>query len=220
MHTYYFVRHAESEANDKNILAGQMDFALSARGLEDAQHIAEKFLGLVRIDHIISSPLKRAMQTASAFSRRYALDIVTSDFLKEQNLGIYSGMTYDALKTAKGYEHDRTKRWEWIPENGESYKMLAERVKLFFAWLDAMEANSAKCATTPKATVAKKSTLIVTHAVTMRLIRGLLENTLPHYPETIAQNGEIWKVEYEKIGVTHHVESLFFDPESTRKHGE
>lgn len=219
MHTYYFIRHAESEANDKNILAGQMDFALSARGLNDARHIAEKFSGSVRIDRIISSPLKRAMQTASAFSRRYALDIETSDFLKEQNLGIFSGMTYDALKTAKGYEHDRTKRWEWIPEGGESYKMIAERVKRFFAWLDAMEASSVNGATTP-AIASVKSTLIVTHAVTMRLIRGLLENTLPKYPETIAQNGEIWKVEYEKIGVPHHIESLFFDPESIRKHGE
>lgn len=50
--------------------------------------------------------------------------------------------------------------------------------------------------------------LIVTHAVTFRLIRAVLENTLPEYPESFPNNGEIWKVNFKGSGKHHSIESL------------
>jgi 2,3-bisphosphoglycerate-dependent phosphoglycerate mutase/probable phosphoglycerate mutase len=44
----------------------------------------------------------------------------------------------------------------------------------------------------------------------MRLIRAVLENTLPRYPEAIADNGEIWQVDYSEQGQKHAIKSLLF----------
>ena len=52
--------------------------------------------------------------------------------------------------------------------------------------------------------------LIVTHAVTLRIIKGMLEDTLPVYPKKIANNGEIWMVEFKGLGNKHAVKSLFY----------
>ncbi len=51
--------------------------------------------------------------------------------------------------------------------------------------------------------------LLVTHAVTLRMIMATLEQTLPDYPHEIAKNGEIWKLRFTGIGKIHQVESIF-----------
>ena len=53
--------------------------------------------------------------------------------------------------------------------------------------------------------------LFITHAVTMRLIRAILEQTLPKYPERIAKNGEIWKMGFVGYGKIRRIESLFLE---------
>jgi len=40
----YIIRHAESEANTRNILAGRLDVPLSERGLRDADALAGAFI--------------------------------------------------------------------------------------------------------------------------------------------------------------------------------
>jgi broad specificity phosphatase PhoE len=91
--------------------------------------------------------------------------------------------------------HDRSKRWRWIPEGGgESYEMIANRLVPFFQSLESLEGDSI---------------LFVTHAVTLRLIKATLEQTLPDYPLNIAKNGEIWKVEFTGLGNIHEIDSIF-----------
>ncbi|MDC7241319.1 MAG: histidine phosphatase family protein, partial [Spirochaetales bacterium] len=83
---------------------------------------------------------------------------------------------------------------DWIPEGGgESYAMIADRVKSFFSSFDPED---------------DRNVLVVTHAVTFRLIRAVLENTLPLYPESFPNNGEIWKVDFRGVGKRHEIESL------------
>jgi broad specificity phosphatase PhoE len=191
MSQLYFMRHAESEANQKNILASQIDFPLSDTGKKQAEKIAEVFFKTFAVDIIIASPLLRAYQTATFFTKkRKKLVIKKNNALIEQNLGIFSGMTYEELDTRDDYCHDRSQRWDWIPEGGgESYRMIANRVLLFFKEIEKNYPT--------------ERILIVTHAVTMRLIRAVLENTLPSYPLKIPANGEIWEVEFHKSGKTH-----------------
>lgn len=205
--TLYFVRHAESEANLEQRLASQMDVELSDRGHRQAEALARRLSDRVDLDGIVSSPLRRAQQTAHAFSSRYGLPVVTRDELTEQHLGRYSGMTYDQIAREPDYCHDRLARWQWVPEGGgESYQMIAKRVLPFFQWLDAGDTSD--------------RLLVVTHAVTMRIIRAYLENTLPRYPEEIAGNGEVWQVEYQGIGVPHRIETLMIPEAVAIEHGE
>jgi broad specificity phosphatase PhoE len=194
MKTLLFMRHAESEANARDVLASQLNFPLSQKGHLDAIRISEELLESENIDRIICSPLLRAIQTAAPFASAYRVDIKSHTFLLEQHLGEYSGLTYADLDSAPGYMHDRGQRWTWIPNGGgESYQMIAQRVEGFFKQLDDKP----------------ETVLIVTHAVTMRLIRACLENTLPDYPHEIANNGEIWKVSFKELGEVHHIESIF-----------
>ncbi len=68
------------------------------------------------------------------------------------------------------------------------------RLKLFFKSLQSLEG---------------KSILFVTHAVTLRIVKAILEQTLPDYPREIARNGEIWKLQFTGLGNIHAVGSFF-----------
>ena len=192
----YFIRHAESEANKNRILASQLPFPLTPAGREESAAIALELKETVRINRIISSPLLRAMETAEPFSAAFKVPIETDDRLSEQNLGIFSGMTYDEVKKHPDYEQDSLKRWNWVPAGGgESYEMIARRVRGFLSDFEKNGTGDVNC-------------LVVTHAVVFRLIRGVLENTLPVYPKAFPNNGEIWKVDFSKPGKTHPIESI------------
>lgn len=192
----YFIRHAESMANVGDVLAGQMDYPLSPKGMADAAAVAHQFCPATpRLTRILSSPLLRARQTAEPFARLSGVPVSVDGRLTEQHLGRFSGLTYTQLKTDPGYMHDRAKRWDWVPDGGgESYRMIAERVTGFLRALQPAPQEG--------------ETLIVTHAVAMRLIHAVLTRTLPAYPDRIAGNGEIWSVDFHPGEGAHRVEQV------------
>jgi broad specificity phosphatase PhoE len=196
MKTLYFVRHAESEANVLNILGGQSDFALSDRGRADAALLAERFTARYGADLIVSSPLRRARETAEPFSIRLGLEVAPDPALMEQNMGVFSGLSYAEAEADPRYERDRTKRWDWTPPGGESYRAMADRIRPFFATVDKLADGT--------------RLLCFTHAVTLRIVIGLLEDTLPAYPTSLTRNGEILAVEYTGLGKTHAVVSQYY----------
>lgn len=195
MKTIYFIRHAQSEANLNDILASRQDFPLTEKGLADAAAIAAEFKSIATLDRIICSPLIRAQQTAEPIAEAFGLKVETDERIIEQDLGVFAGMTYADLEDRPDYMHERSKRWNWVPDGGgESYEMIALRLEPFFQSLETMEGESI---------------LFVTHAVTLRLIKAHLEQTLPEYPHAIAKNGEIWKTQFIGLGNKHEVESIF-----------
>ena len=195
MKTIYFIRHAQSEANLQDILASRQDFPLTEKGRADAEAIAAELKEIASLDRIVCSPLLRAQQTAEPIAKAFGLTVETDERITEQELGVFAGLTYAELDARDDYMHDRTQRWEWVPEGGgESYEMIAQRLEPFFQSLEIMEGDSI---------------LFVTHAVTMRMIKATLEETLPVYPREIAKNGEIWKINFTGFGDTHEVESIF-----------
>ncbi len=195
MKTLYFIRHAESEANKKRILGSRLPSPLTDAGKRDSERIAAELKQLADIDCIVSSPLKRAVQTAESFSAVFNLDIRLDDRITEHELGIFSGMSYDEVKTHPDYENDTLKRWNWQPEGGESYSMIADRVVDFLNGI-----NNYKDA---------ENILVVTHAVSLRMILAALKNTLPDYPKDFPNNGEILKVRFSGLGKVYETESIF-----------
>lgn len=202
MKTLYFIRHAQSEANVNAILASQLDFPLSEVGRKDAIQIAMKLPKIANIDCIISSPLIRAMETASPIGKQFNIPIETDERIIEQDLGIFSGMSYKELEHRDDYMHDRSSRWNWEPKGGESYEMVSARVASFFRGLDEMDFQSILC---------------VTHAVTMRLIKAQLQKTLPKYPLALAQNGEMWKCEWNGFNTAGGITSFFLNDKRESK---
>ena len=87
------LRHGESEANAKNILAGQCDFPLTEKGLKQAQEVASYLLTHEQIDHIWSSDLSRAVLTAEPSAAMMELSIHTDPRLREIDTGVWAGLT-------------------------------------------------------------------------------------------------------------------------------
>jgi len=198
MTTLFLIRHAESVANAANLLAGRKDFPLTAAGKSDAAALAEDFASSRTVDAIWCSPLLRAQQTAAPFVVACDAPLRLDERLQEQNLGRFSGLSYPEVEADPAYCRQRNARWDWVPDGGgESYRMIADRVESFL--LELRE----RCVSEQLQQV-----LLVTHAVTLRLFRACLENTLPRYPETIAGNGEVWSALLTPDGVPSVVETV------------
>jgi broad specificity phosphatase PhoE len=176
----FFVRHGQAVSNASGILAGQQEYDLTAHGHDQAQQAArflQQYIG--HIDVLYSSPQTRTIQTAQPFAQLFDLPIMTDDALKEQDWGIFAGKTYEELKHTPGFEHPKHGNWQWQPAMGESYATVHARVQPFLQHLvDSLPAHS--------------HVVCVTHGGTMRIIRGIIQSTVPHYTYPVPGNTEIW----------------------------
>jgi len=110
----YFVRHGESEANAKRLFAGRWDVPLTETGRSQANQAGKEAKSL-DIDLIVSSPLKRASQTAEIIASEigYPKDkIVYSDLFMERDYGSMQGQPWDGANvinfdTVLGAEKER-----------------------------------------------------------------------------------------------------------------
>jgi broad specificity phosphatase PhoE len=67
----YVVRHGETAVNVAGLLLGRADAPLTERGIEQARSLAA---ALPAPDRLVSSPLRRARDTAAAFGRPVEVD--------------------------------------------------------------------------------------------------------------------------------------------------
>ena len=86
------VRHGESVGNAAGVLQGRLDYGLSERGLLQAKLTADRLQAepLVRL---ISSPLKRAAETADFVASAAALPVEFDEALAEYDIGEGAGLT-------------------------------------------------------------------------------------------------------------------------------
>ncbi len=197
----YFVRHCEAVSNVQQILAGQMEFPLTEQGLQQAQLIAENFYKKIQhIDSIYVSSQLRTRQTAQPFAHLFNVQPISDERLKEQDWGKFCGKTYQELRSDPQFHHPKTQDWSFKPEGGEGYADVYQRVMDFFSTLQQLPSQS--------------SVLCVTHGGTMRIIRGILEQTAPHsYSPDVPSNGEIWHIESFQPGRKHHIDIWHFGPQ-------
>ena len=108
-----FVRHGQTDANASSKSGGSQT-ELNQKGIEQAKEVALELKG-VDIDAIISSPLKRAYQTAEIINEYHNKPIAVDDRLRELQTGAYVDMEtwnrlfdFDTTETLKGGEslHD------------------------------------------------------------------------------------------------------------------
>lgn len=121
---FYFVRHGESLWNVENKICGATDIDLTEKGFQQAEQAAENILRQeLKIDMILSSPLKRAYHTAQVISERTGIPLKTEPRLTEQNFGKWEG-------TARDGEDFRIAKTHFIEswDGGESILKTAHRV--------------------------------------------------------------------------------------------
>jgi len=107
-----FLRHAQAENNTKRILAGRTEgVPLTKTGIEQAERIA-KYLALIDISAIYSSPIERAKHTAEIVAKNRSLEVVLDERLTEIDMGKFTRMNYDDMFAKYGniflkfYEND------------------------------------------------------------------------------------------------------------------
>lgn len=97
MTRFLLVRHGETTWNDQARYQGQTDTPLSARGLAEAEQLAERLVGET-IDAIYASDLARARDTAQVVAARLSKPVRLEPRLREARLGEWQGLTYDQVR--------------------------------------------------------------------------------------------------------------------------
>lgn len=98
----YLLRHGETDWNRKGLLQGHTDIPLNERGREQVDDTVRRLRGLgVRMDAIVSSPLRRARESAEIAAHRLDFPeerIVVEDLLIERGFGEGEGMSLQEMK--------------------------------------------------------------------------------------------------------------------------
>ena len=92
MNKLILVRHGKTLENKLGIIQGWLDTSLSSEGIKQAEYLNSVFQK-EKINHIYSSPLKRARQTIEIITNyKNKAFINYDDRLKEINMGLYEGL--------------------------------------------------------------------------------------------------------------------------------
>ena len=92
----YITRHGQTDLNKAHLMQGRTDAPLNAHGRQQAAEAAQQVKG-IHFDAVYSSPLQRAVDTASIISGWDKKDIITDDRIIEVDFGRYEKKKYTAL---------------------------------------------------------------------------------------------------------------------------
>ena len=174
-HPFYFLRHGETHWNREGRTQGQLDAALSPRGIVQAR-AAARALAAEPIRRIVASPLSRALDTARIVGEILGLAVETDAGLMECHLGAHQGEPHGPWLAAFF-------RGEYAPPGGERFEDFCAR-----AW-GAMR----------RAVAGGPETLIVAHGglwiAAQRFVA--IEPALPRLPNAlpvrVEPQGAVWR---------------------------
>lgn len=177
-HRLILVRHGETDWNREGRLQGGQDIPLNDLGRNQAAEAAGRLKALepayADLDYI-GSPMQRARETMDILRRELTLpagEYRIDDRLRELTFGEWEGFTWrDIRKAEREQAHLRERdKWGFVPPGGESYRMLAERVR-------------------PVLEELKRETVIVSHGGVARAILALVGAVAPREASMV----EIWQ---------------------------
>ena len=123
------IRHGETMWNREKRFQGATDIPLSDKGRAQARRVAG-FLADMPLDAIYSSPLQRALDTATAVAEGHGLEVGIVNDIQEINVGEWSGKTWDEIRHLWP---ELEKRWSADPytsdppPGGEDYRDFQNR---------------------------------------------------------------------------------------------
>jgi len=122
------VRHGSTEHSLEGRFSGRNDLPLDERGRRQARAIAAHIASLNPVDEVISSPLRRARETAQALVDRVGGTVEVHDGLIETEFGEWEGLTIDETHTKWP---DLLATWlkqaDIAPPSGESFQDVEAR---------------------------------------------------------------------------------------------
>ena len=127
------VRHGETVWNTRGLLQGFQDSPLTEEGRNEAHALGIRLAGY-DLQKLYTSDLGRASETAEILNRTIGLEIVPVAGLRERNLGIVQGMTWQEVEERFPEIHARVSSGdiEYTIPDGESLLRFYDRVQSTF----------------------------------------------------------------------------------------
>ena len=132
MKEFYFVRHGQTEWNAIRRMQGQWNSDLTELGETQAK-ITGKFLSILDIQYLVSSPLDRTMHTTKIINEYLKLDVNYDNRIMEWNCGDWSGEMWDNVSQKWPIEFAawRADQFYHRGPNCENYPDMIKRVTPF-----------------------------------------------------------------------------------------
>lgn len=116
---FILIRHGSHDRLG-SVLCGRMaGVTLSQQGLAEAESLAERLSGQ-RLTAVLSSPLERAVETATPIAERQGLPLTIEPALNELDLGAWSGKRFEELHGDPAWDLWNRARSHGRPTPGES----------------------------------------------------------------------------------------------------
>jgi probable phosphoglycerate mutase len=181
----HWVRHGESGWNAAGLLQGQSDVApgLTTVGHRQAREAAAALAGS-GAGVVISSDLRRAMQTATPIVSALRAPLQIEPRLRERSLGSSEGRPIAEATEGIGVIDDIVVDADAKPKGGESVRELYERVARY---VDALRSGEVVTDGRP--------VVLVAHGGVLRVARAYLSGELPDKMSWVeVDNASIWRV--------------------------
>ena len=152
------LRHGETDWNISKKIQGWRGTGLNATGLKQARAAARRLKVHWKIEGVVSSDLKRSMQTAEVAARAFRLPVVKEPLARERRFGDWEGKKISQV--LERYKLSASQRRDpflsFNPRGGESMAVFSRRMEKL---LKTIEKNHAG-----------KTVLLVTHGGPMRIL--------------------------------------------------
>jgi broad specificity phosphatase PhoE len=127
----YLIRHGETDYSQNNIVQGQMQVPLNSVGVSTIDKLGDYIAKNIRLDRVITSDLLRCVQTSKIIIKKISYPIVYEEtsILREISLGMFEGKPMDLLNVYRNKSADYN---AFIPEGGESFNQLTDRINNWF----------------------------------------------------------------------------------------
>ena len=148
----YLLRHGETNWNKERKMACKLDSVLNETGIKQAEE-AQKLLGNVKYDLVISSPLSRAKRTAEIVNNEKK-PLIIDERLEERNVGVLDGKSLTEINLTEFFDYNKNVEYE----GAENIQDFCERI---WGFLDDI-----------KVKYRDKDVLLVTHNIVIRAMKA------------------------------------------------
>ena len=172
----YVVRHGQTTQNKLGLIQGSTESDLSEKGIIDAKNLSE-LVSTLDIDYVISSPLRRAKDTAKLITND-KFDIIIDDRLIERNYGLSEGKPVDEKLTVDYWDFNLNTDIN----NVEKVRDLLARVSEFIEDI--------------RFKYEDKNVLVVAHSAILRAIHYVING--------IPEDGDLLKIEIPNLRIIEY----------------
>lgn len=125
----HVVRHGQTDLNKLQKYQGSIETDLNRLGIAQAHRVAGTLPK--EIDAVVSSPMRRALQTAEIISGHKGVAVQTMAEFRERSVGIFEGLSKAEIKAKfpDVWKRRPLHSFDAAPPGGESVEEVLERVR-------------------------------------------------------------------------------------------